>query len=174
MVWKAKVSKRKVLLYQLAVKVHGIKENVFGSSAAMYPTPTQDSVSERTKKYKQGGMPLPLAVKMFPTPTTFDQYEFKNPRKKSSGGQKPPLTQVVHMMYPTPTQDSASERTKKYKQGGMPLTTFMNKGEKTGGKLNPNFVEFLMGYPQQWTKIEPTELKVLETQSFHKSQKKSD
>jgi hypothetical protein len=26
-----------------------------------------------------------------------------------------------------------------------------------GGKLNPEFVEFLMGYPMNWTKIEPTE-----------------
>ena len=31
------------------------------------------------------------------------------------------------------------------------------KKEQPGGKLNPNFVEFLMGYPQQWTKIEPIE-----------------
>ena len=38
----------------------------------MYPTPTQDSASERTKKYSQGGMPLPMAVKMFPTPTASD------------------------------------------------------------------------------------------------------
>ena len=39
----------------------------------MYPTPTQDSASERTKKYKQGGKPLTVAVreevKMYPTPT---------------------------------------------------------------------------------------------------------
>ena len=31
------------------------------------------------------------------------------------------------------------------------------KDNKPGGKLNPNFVEFLMGYPMNWTKIEPTE-----------------
>lgn len=31
-----------------------------------------------------------------------------------------------------------------------------------------------MGYPQNWTKIEPTELNHLETQSFHKSQEKSE
>ena len=43
---------------------------------------------------------------------------------------------------------------------------------KPGGKLNPNFVEFLMGYPMNWTKIEPTELKHLETQSYPKSQEK--
>jgi hypothetical protein len=29
--------------------------------------------------------------------------------------------------------------------------------EKLGGKLNPEFVEFLMGYPMGWTKIEPSE-----------------
>ena len=45
---------------------------------------------------------------------------------------------------------------------------------KAGGKLSPIFVEFLMGYPMNWTKIEPTELKVSETQSFHKSQEKSE
>jgi hypothetical protein len=29
--------------------------------------------------------------------------------------------------------------------------------EKLGGKLNPEFVEFLMGYPMGWTNIEPSE-----------------
>jgi hypothetical protein len=28
---------------------------------------------------------------------------------------------------------------------------------KPGGKLNPNFVEFLMGYPMNWTKIDQAE-----------------
>ena len=155
MTWKAKVSKRKVLLYQLAVKVHGIKENVSGSLGAMYPTPnTQDHKTnpgedlenwkKRAKEKKKQGINLQFA-----------------------------LRQAVQM-YPTPTQDSASERTKKYKQGGMPLTTFINKGKKTGGKLNPTFVEFLMGYPMNWTKIEPIELNHSETQSFHKSQEKLD
>jgi len=44
------------------------------------------------------------------------------------------------------------------------------KSNKPGGKLNPNFVEFLMGYPMNWTKIEPTESKHLETQSYPKLQ----
>jgi hypothetical protein len=36
---------------------------------------------------------------------------------------------------------------------------YLEKKEQTklGGKLNPNFVEFLMGYPMNWTKIDPTE-----------------
>jgi len=45
----------------------------------MYPTPTQDSASERTKKYKQGGTPLPLAVKMFPTPSASCQMDVVAP-----------------------------------------------------------------------------------------------
>ena len=96
--WKKKVSKSNVLLFQLQASVHGIKENESGllptpraqepgrtregygralgelmegkQQIKMYPTPTQDSVSERTKRYKQGGLPLTLAVKMYPTPTT--------------------------------------------------------------------------------------------------------
>ena len=43
----------------------------------MWPTPTQDSATERTKKYSQGDKPLTLAVKeslkkMVPTPTARD------------------------------------------------------------------------------------------------------
>ena len=47
------------------------------------------------------------------------------------------------------------------------------KDKKPGGKLNPNFVEFLMGYNTNYTLIEPIESKHLETQSFHKSLPKS-
>ena len=43
---------------------------------------------------------------------------------------------------------------------------------KPGGKLNPTFVEFLMGFPMNWTKIEQAESKPSETQSSHKSQEK--
>ena len=68
-IWKERVSKSSVLLFQLQASVLGIKEKESGLSDIMYPTPTQDSASERTKKYKQGGTPLPMAVKMFPTPT---------------------------------------------------------------------------------------------------------
>ena len=62
-----KVSKSKLLIFQLVRKEHGTKGQESGS---LLPTPTQDSVSERTKKYKQGGTPLTMAVRqMFPTPT---------------------------------------------------------------------------------------------------------
>ena len=98
-------------------------------------------------------------------------------------------------MFPTPTVGceeggEQSKRVEQTKSGGFilrkknkPDSTFGAKlsdamlylhKPKVGGKLNPNFVEFLMGYPQDWTKIESTELKHSETQSFHKSQEKSE
>ena len=44
------------------------------------------------------------------------------------------------------------------------------KNNTPGGKLNPTFVEFLMGFPENWTKIDQTELKVSEMQSSHNVQ----
>ena len=141
-------------------------EMTFGaklSDAMLYlekqiPTPTQDSASERTKKYKQGGTPLPLAVKMYPTPTARDWHTPMNPN-------------YVH-------QNSKGWTVTRKGSGvkyGASVPDVVNKtNNKPGGKLNPHFVEMLMAYPMNWTKIEPTELKVSETQSFLSSQENLD
>jgi hypothetical protein len=136
----------------------------------MYPTPTQDSAHERTKKYKQGGTPLTMAVKMFPTPTASDMeggaakdvqiengHFFRENKKGVRWGVK--LRDAMEMM-PTPTardyKDAAYNPTwKESRDKSLPRTVLKNN--KHGGKLNPNFVEFLMGYPMNWTKIDPTE-----------------
>ena len=60
---------------------------------------------------------------------------------------------------------------------GAKLNDVVNKVSqpiKPGGKLNPTFVEFLMGFPMDWTKIDQTESKVSETQSSHNVQESSD
>jgi hypothetical protein len=203
MIWKTKVSKANVLLFQLQASVRGIKEKESGflptpttmdhidrkgmrpSRAAtnrktgylsemikMFPTPTQDSASERTKKYSQGGMPLPMAVKMFPTPTASDMeggaakdvqiqngHFFRENKKGVRWGVK--LRDAIEM-YPTPVsrdyKDAAYNITWKEsrdQKSSMPRQVL--KDNKPGGKLNPNFVELLMGYPMNWTKIDPTE-----------------
>jgi len=169
--WKKKVSKSNVLLFQLQASVLGIKEKESGSSAAMYPTPTQDSASERTKKYKQGGTPLPMAVKMFPTPSASCQMDVVAPPetvKQNSkgwsvtrvgtgtkfGAKLNDVVNKIEKMYPTP---SASEHKYRLKGNTQASKCLEAQARKLGGKLNPNFVEFLMGYPMDWTKIEPTE-----------------
>ena len=174
LIWKKKVSKSNVLLFQLQASVHGIKEKEFG----LLPTPTQDSASERTNKYKQGGTPLTVAVKMFPTPTVGCEEggeQSKRVEQTKSGGfilrkkNKPNSTfgaklsdamLYLERIYPTPTardfKDAAYQPTwKESRDQSLPRTVLKNN--KPGGKLNPNFVEFLMGYPMNWTKIDPTE-----------------
>ena len=252
-IWKKRVSKSNVLLFQLQVSVLGIKEKESGLSDVMYqtptateipmrskeamekrkkyresigrktvphgnlleqiqmmyPTPTQDSASERTKKYNQGGLPLPVAVRMYPTPTqgmwkqdVNDNGEYAK-RVKEKGHQVMPPTFVklyptpracdmeggvvknveikdgtfsrvnkkgvrfgvklkdaVHKLYPTPTardyKDAAYQPNwKESRDKSLPREIL--KDNKPGGRLNPHFVEFLMAYPMNWTKIEPTE-----------------
>ena len=131
----------------------------------------------------------------FPTPTSFDSNEITKPRKPHpGGGQKPPLNQIVQM-FPTPSAScqmdvvAPPETVKQNSSGwsvtrvgtgtkfGAKLNDVVNKVNQPigpGGKLNPTFVEFLMGFPENWTKIEQAESKVSETQSSHKWQESSD
>lgn len=166
---------------------------VVADQMRMYPTPTQDSASERTKKYKQGGTPLPLAVKMFPTPTVGCEEggeQSERVEQTKSGGfilrkkNNPQMTFGAKLsdamifleknkIYNTPTTNDAKNLT--FPQSQKNRTSVIGnmiqqQKIKPGGKLNPNFVEFLMGYPMNWTKIEPTESKVLETLLSPKSQ----
>jgi len=84
-------------------------------------------------------------------------------------------------MWPTPTQDSATDRTRAYTQGGTPLTVAVkmwrtpntvdsaggtrvdpSSGQvqlchQVGGALNPTWVEWLMGFPLGWTDCGPSE-----------------
>ena len=59
-------------------------------------------------------------------------------------------------MYPTPTNSEHKYRLRGNTQASKCLEA---TARKAGGKLNPNFVEFLMAYPTDWTKIDQTELK---------------
>jgi hypothetical protein len=178
MTWKTKVSKANVLLFQLQASVHGIKEKGSGflptpttmdhidrkgmrpSRAAtnrktgylsemikMYPTPTQDSASERTKKYSQGGMPLPMAVKMFPTPTA----------GCVEGGEQSSRVEMTEKGGFILRKKNKPENTFGAKLSDAMLYLEKKQQTKLGGRLNPNFVEFLMGYPTNWTKIDLTE-----------------
>ena len=83
-------------------------------------------------------------------------------------------------MYPTPRNSEWKDcgqfgsKSQKYMAKKKYLCGVVKTKNNPGGKLNPNFVEFLMGYNTNYTKIELTELKHLETQLFPKSQQKSE
>ena len=133
-------------------------------------------------------------LKMFPTPSANEQqYRLKGNTQASKCLEA--MARRGEIMYPTPSAScqmdvvAPPETVKKNSSGwsvtrvgtgtkfGAKLNDVVNKVNqpiKPGGKLNPTFVEFLMGFPENWTKIEQAESKVSETQSSHKWQESSD
>ena len=196
--WKKKVSKSNVLLYQLQASVLGIKEKEFGSSDVMYPTPTHSEHKFRLKGNTQASKCLEAMARrgdpmMYPTPTVgceeggeqserveqtksggFILRKKNNPNKTFGAKLSDAMIYLEkNKIYNTPTTNDAKNLT--FPQSQKNRTSVIGnmiqqQKIKPGGKLNPNFVEFLMGYPMNWTKIEPTESKHLETQSYPKSQ----
>ena len=103
----------------------------------MYPTPTRGMYKQDVKdngeyarsiKEKGHQIMLPAFMKLYPTPVARDH--------KDAG-------------YNTTWKESRDQKSSLPRQ--------VLKDNKPGGRLNPNFVEFLMGYPMNWTKIDPTE-----------------
>jgi len=174
-IWKKKVSKSNVLLFQLQASVLGIKERESGLSDVIYQTPTtQDSriginnIGGNKHRVKRGSIALADQI-LFPTPRSCEMeggvvknVEINNgsfSRKNKKGvrfGVK--LKDAVHKIYGTPkAQDSRAALTDRGKSNlGQQIHQEYN-AKKLGGRLNPNFVEFLMGYPMNWTKIKSTE-----------------
>ena len=134
--------------------------------------------------------------RMYPTPKASGQENAETliKRKGEKAAAQHNLTANVQM-YPTPSAScqmdvvAPPETVEKNSSGwsvtrvgtgtkfGAKLNDVVNKVSQPiepGGKLNPTFVEFLMGFPESWTNIEPTESKVSATPSSHKSQESSD
>lgn len=110
-----------------------------------------------------GGMlyPLPKRARrtsekgsgFWPTPTVFGNYNRKGASKNSGDGLR---TAVV--MWPTPAardwkSNNAGSAT--MSKNSRPLNEVVTNGG--GGKLNPVWVEWLMGWPLGWTDLDPLE-----------------
>jgi hypothetical protein len=187
-IWKQRVSKSNVLLFQLQASVRGIKGKEFG----LLHTPTATEIGmrskaamEKRKKYREsiGRKTTPPGnlleqIQMYPTPTAGCEEggeQSNRVEQTKSGGfvlrkkNKPNMTfgaklsdAMLYMekMYPTPTSRdwkdmSYNPITNNNDRKLLPIVALKNNIH--GGKLNPHFVEFLMGYPMNWTKVEPTE-----------------
>ena len=152
-------------------KPSNLREQVDPETMKMYPTPNardwKDSVNKvppsvgKTRGHSLGQRIAADQVKMFPTPSASCQLDVVAPPetvKKNSSGWS--VTRVG-----TGTKFGAKLND---------VINKVNQPIEPGGKLNPTFVEFLMGFPENWTKIEQAESKVSETQSSHKWQESSD
>ena len=107
--WKVKDTIPKYSILELWPKMLPIGE----CESGLFPTPTQDSATEREKKYAQGGTPLPLAVKMWPTPQAFDAQRgpISEERYQKKLGGPSLISEVQHRqkMWPTPVSSEARQ-----------------------------------------------------------------
>lgn len=89
-----------------------------------------------------------------PTPAASDSGSNRGGGSGRTGKVRPSLPMMArHNLWPTPTaRDSKSvagvTRGANAQKGGTPLPVAV------GGTLNPQWVEWLMGYPQEWTALE--------------------
>lgn len=96
----------------------------------------------------------------FPTPTTHRPHDSENTAGKYMPGQKQKdLTWAVHH-FPTPTANGRGSEGHRSMINKMEDVSQEDKKKMTsgnGGQLNPNWVEWLMGFPIGWTDLKPLE-----------------
>ena len=105
-------------------------------------------LAHRIKETESGS--VPDGVTFFHTPNTTGLDGGSNSRKA--------LKKRMEQNWPTPTAHNAKET-------NAPSEALRNEptlASRVGGKLNPTWVEWLMGWPLGWTDLKP-----LETDKFH-------
>ncbi len=175
--WKASVTPRGRLLFQLAPSMPDTAETACG----LWPTARTkglDGGSNSRKAAKERGLwPTPRAheagdwqqdqsgvkratltgaVRLFPTPTTTPYGSNQSP---SSGAAVRPSLESLVRLWPTPCASEARQGYQNRNNGKRgqqeSLSTVIQGGPAAtvGGSLNPTWVEWLMGYPLSWTAL---------------------
>lgn len=157
--WKVSATPAKRLLFRLVPSTPRTDE----TGARLWHTPTvNDAInsslppSQAKRKQLVGQSPHYLPHKLLPTP-----------RAQCSTGTGPSRTgnkmdiQTYAMMYPTPTTGAGlcggtgnfQQLQKLKEQGQITEEERRNMSQGNGGQLNPEWVEWLMGFPPGWTEL---------------------
>lgn len=129
----------------------------------LWPTPTVHGDYNRKGLSKNSGDGLATAVKLYPTPTS------SNTKAVHLRGADKGKTREPRTYFPTPTAVTESGGAAMCKWGGSgsreKLKAIMTTQE-INGALNPDWVEWLMGWPIGWTSLGPLNL-----ETFHEWQR---
>jgi len=108
------------------------------------------AIAGRDVRKAQGKVPA-----MWPTPTTQDNPQIKGEGKAAAHPKRGTTLGGAARAWPTPAaRDYRHPNAKTYEERGGG-----SKGEQlpnaVGGALNPTWVEWLMGWPLEWTDLKP-------------------
>jgi hypothetical protein len=167
LIWKPLATPQGRLLFQLAVSMPPTDETGSGSSPEMWRTPDTgqggtSGLLKQGKTHRENGQPIQVRLvdqvnnpKLWPTPLaqeakhdTVTDWEITTDHKATKNSLR---VAVAKSMWPTPTA-------RDYKDSGE-NTDYQKIKEKSklaghaGGSLNPQWVEWLMGYPAGWTDL---------------------
>jgi hypothetical protein len=151
--WKASATPRGRLLFRLVPSMRDTDETASGSLLATPTAKANQLAPSMLAKW-------PSCSALLPTPTARD---WKDGTAQACANVEPNglLGRVVHLL-PTPHANCHTGPGSQGREGGLNLQTHV------GGALNPQWVEWLMGFPDGWTALEPSEMP-----SSRKSSKRS-
>ena len=172
--WKGKASPQGRSLFQLVPLTHLTDETEFGSSPEMWATPTASSGEppKKTEGWTWTGLywindkgekkqtRLKDQVAMWPTPRACTAMAAENIHNRVNDKFPNLETVVARTMWLTVTaRDYKGGRTpetlaKAGRNETNSLPDAVNAQMGTTGSLNPQWVEWLMGYPEGWTDLE--------------------
>lgn len=155
--WKVSATPQGRLLFRLVPST----PHTGGTGALLWRTPTaNDGINSSLPKSQRNRDSLvgQLMREMFPTPTA-SMAEHGGPNGRDSHG-KPGL-HMATLMYPTPTTGAGLcggsgnyQQLKKLEAAGeITEEERRNMAQGNGGQLNPDWVEWLMGFPIGWTNL---------------------
>lgn len=133
-----------------------------GTASGSWPTPKAND-GEKCGNFDLNNPRngLPAAAKKFPTPLASDWKRNGAPgdhnRKSTSLG-------AVVQRWPTPNASDANKwnnqslADRKARGQQVRLSTAVSPQGGAGGQLNPTWVEWLMGWPLEWTDLKPLEM----------------
>lgn len=162
--WRVSATPRGRLLFRL--QLSELPTDAIGSGSLL-PTPTAQTYGSnrggamgRTGKVRYS-LETMARRGMLPTPTSRDWRSGKASEATHARNSRP-LNEVVMRMWATPTVKGD------YNRAGLSATSGDGLATQVGGALNPTWVEWLMGFPAEWTALDASEMP-----SSRKSSKKS-
>ena len=127
--WKGRPTPQGRSLFQLVPRTHLTDETEFGSSPKTWATPTAANAKGSTAgnpNRPKAGRDLRTDVQMWPTPTAHNYKGGRTPETLAKAGRN--------------------------ETNSLPDAVNAQMGKT--GSLNPQWVEWLMGYPEGWTDLE--------------------